>query len=137
MDKQIAFFTSEVKENDRGEYTGIAGSPVYEPKGRKPHVRLLCNLGKQSALIRRIEASRVAEEEKEFLRLAASRHVVFNYEDIAEYYAHAGPEMQRLMEESALVIPDVESAIENGYVQLTEVVRRLYAEAEAEASREE
>lgn len=37
---------------------------------------------------------------------------------IAEYYAHATPEMQRLMEKSALVIIDINNAIANGYASL-------------------
>ena len=49
---------------------------------------------------------------------AAGRHNVFNYRNIAEYYAHAKPEMQRLMEKSALVIIDVDNAIANGYASL-------------------
>lgn len=43
---------------------------------------------------------------------------MFNYRNIAEYYAHATPEMQRLMEKSALVIIDMDNAIANGYAAL-------------------
>ena len=57
-------------------------------------------------------------EEKAFLIRAAHRHNVFNYGNVAEYYAHASPEMQALMEESALVIIDVGNAIANGYATL-------------------
>ena len=49
---------------------------------------------------------------------AARRHTIFNYAKIADYYASATPEMQRLMEESALVIIDFDNAIANGYVKL-------------------
>ena len=37
-------------------------------------------------------------KKKAFLLAAAHRHTVFNYENIAEYYANASPEMQRLMD---------------------------------------
>jgi len=139
LEKQIVLFGGAVEDKDRGEYVGIAGSPVYVPRGKRPHVQLLCNTAKRGALLRKIEgASEVSEHEKDFLRIAATRHVVFDYGEIAEYYAHAAPDMQRLMEESALVIPDIENAIENGYVQLGATIRRLYAEVEAsEASDEE
>jgi hypothetical protein len=61
----------------------------------------------------------------EFLLKAAQRHRVFNYRNIAEYYAQASPEMQDLMEKSALVIIDYEDAIANGYVRLSERLKRL------------
>ena len=60
----------------------------------------------------------MTDEEKEFLKYAAFRHNVFNYRNIAEYYAHADEEMQALMEKSALVIIDVNDAIANGYATL-------------------
>jgi hypothetical protein len=56
---------------------------------------------------------------------AAKRHTVFNYRLIAEYYATASKEMQGLMERSALVIIDINNAIANGYVKLSERVKKL------------
>ena len=61
----------------------------------------------------------VNEEEKQFLKQAATRHIRFTYSKIADYYAHATPEMQNLMEHSALVILDIKDAIAQGYVQLS------------------
>ena len=57
--------------------------------------------------------------------MAASRHIVFNYSKIADYYAHASSEMQRLMEQSALVIIDIDDAIANGYVKLSKDIQEL------------
>ena len=37
-----------------------------------------------------------------FLKLAASRHIVFYYGKIADYYAKADRDIQELMERSAL-----------------------------------
>ena len=62
--------------------------------------------------------SNVSDAEKDVLIQAARRHNVFNYRNIAEYYAHATPEMQRLMEKSALVVIDIGDAITFGYAQL-------------------
>ena len=67
----------------------------------------------------------MSKEEKGFLLRAAGRHTVFNYGLIAEYYAHASPEMQELMEKSALVIIDVGNAIANGYATLAQTVDGL------------
>ena len=55
----------------------------------------------------------------------------FNYRNIAEYYAHATPEMQRLMEESALVIIDVDDAIANGYATLNADVLNIMEDDDA------
>ena len=99
--------------------------PQYEPKKICPQLYELCDRGKYVELLRSINVSSVSEPEKEFLRSAASRHLVFNYAKIADYYAHATPEMQRLMEQSALVIIDFDDAIANGYVRLSENIKRI------------
>ena len=72
-----------------------------------------------------IENSDLSEEEKEFLIAAAHRHCRFNFTAIAEYYAHASPEMQKFMEDSALVIIDMDNAIINGYVKLSKTIEEL------------
>ena len=51
-----------------------------------------------------------------------------NYQLIADYYSHSSKEMQKLMEDSALVIIDFEKAIELGYVQLSKEIRTQYLE---------
>jgi len=71
--------------------------------------------------------------EKQFLTFAASRHIVFDYSNIANFYAHSSKECQELMEESALVIIDFNKAIENGFVKVTkEIVELLHPENEDE-----
>ena len=65
------------------------------------------------------------------LRLAAARHLCFNYKRIADYYASsASAEMQRLMEKSALVIIDYQDAIKNGYAVLRKTVTGLLNDEE-------
>ena len=56
---------------------------------------------------------------------------MFNYRNIAEYYAHATPEMQQLMEKSALVIIDVDNAIANGYATLMADVLDMMEDGDA------
>ena len=48
---------------------------------------------------------------------------------IAEYYSHANPVVQDLMEQSALVIIDFNKAIELGYVQLSKKLEGIYSES--------
>ena len=122
--KQITFLQTE--ENTVQKYSASAGSPLYVPKERKPHIMQLRNNVRVQSLLRDIDASTVTPEEKLFLAGAAQRHAVFNYELIADYYAHATPEMQRLMEASALVIVDIDQAIERGYIKLCKTIRDLH-----------
>lgn len=105
-------------ELEDNPYTMATNVPQYEPTGAKPSLSQLYDADKTDDLIAEIEASGLSKEEKGFLLRAAGRHTVFNYGLIAEYYAHASPEMQELMEKSALVIIDVDNAIANGYATL-------------------
>ena len=125
--KQINLFGSEYKQDDsEKKYSTKIEAPIYEPKNKKPHIMELMDLSKTQRLIREIENSNLPDEEKVFLINAARRHTVFNYEKIADYYAHSSPEMQHLMERSALVIIDFEKAIQYGYVKLCDEIRDQY-----------
>ena len=107
------------------KYSTKVNIPQYLPSKIKPKIWQLCDKTKYNELVRNIATSDISEEEKEFLMFAATRHVVFNYAKIADYYAHASAEMQRLMEESALVIIDVDDAIANGYMRLSKNIKKL------------
>lgn len=104
-------------------YTSRVEAPVYKPTGEKPSVTSLCDPTKAIALSQEIDRVEGLEPaERTFLKLAAQRHVVFDYQAIAEFYAHASAPMQRQMEKSALVIIDFNQAIELGFVRLSEAV---------------
>jgi hypothetical protein len=124
--KQVTMFEDEKEESQK--YSKFVGSPVYEPRGKAPDVFELCDKSKYQRLLSKIEDSKLGEKEKEFLKICASRHLVFNYEIIADYYASASKEMQELMEDSALVIIDFDDAIEKGYVELSKEVKKQYME---------
>ena len=127
MQKQMVLF-GEPEGAIEGKYTSSIEAPIYEPKHTKPHLELLCDTTLTKALIREIDAATISDQEKEFLRAAAWRHAVFHYERIADYYAHAGVETQRLMERSALVIIDFDQAVERGFVRLCSDIRAQYYE---------
>lgn len=114
-----------IEEEVDTKYTGKVSIPQYLPKNEKPNLYELCNTYKYDKLINKIKASNLSEEEKKFLMVAASRHIVFNYSKIADYYAHSSKEMQELMEESALVIIDIDDAIANGYVKLSKNIEKI------------
>lgn len=111
--------------NPDNRYTKKIEVPQYAPSEEKPHIDALIDYKKYSKLLADINKSNVSEEEKKFLRFAASRHIVFRYSLIADYYAHSSKEMQELMEQSALVILDIDDAIANGYVKLSKDIRAI------------
>lgn len=126
--KQINLFGSDFKSNEEQKYSTKIESPIYEPKNQKPHILELVDKSKTQRLIREIQESNLDEDEKRFLIDASQRHMVFNYEKIADYYSHSSKEMQNLMEKSALVIIDFEKAIQLGYVKLCDEIRTQYLE---------
>lgn len=111
------------------KYTKKVNRPQYLPSHIKPSIMELCNNTKTNKLMQEIRNSNVTNEEKDFLIKAAQRHLVFNYSKIADYYAHSNKEMQELMEKSALVIIDIDDAIANGYVELSNTLEKLRKEA--------
>lgn len=122
--KQINIF-GKTDEKD-SKYTKKIEAPIYEPNNQKPHILELFDNKKSKRLIVQIKNSKLPENEKQFLIEAAKRHTIFNYEKIADYYAHSSKEMQNLMEKSALIIVDFEHAILNGYVALSNEMNQQY-----------
>ena len=119
-------FDWDFKEKDEDNpYTTAVNIPQYNIQGECPSFSEMYDNRKEKEMILDIENSDLSEEEKEFLIAAAHRHCRFNFTAIAEYYAHASPEMQKLMEDSALVIIDMDNAIMNGYVKLSKTIEEL------------
>jgi len=112
----------EVKNN----YSRKVEVPIYEPTGEAVELDDLTDKTKYRDLLRKIQQAEIPEDIKDFLRVAATRHIVFNYERIGDYYANATAEVQELMEQSALVIIDFDKAIENGFVKLTDDLKEEY-----------
>jgi len=108
------------------KYTAKIEAPIYEIKGEKPSIAELVNKEQSLALEKEIAANKtITKKEKLFLIDAAQRHNVFNYEKIAEFYAHSTPDLQCLMEKSALVIIDFDKAIENGFVEMSQSLAEI------------
>lgn len=116
---------------DDGKYTDKVATPIYEPTGAEVSLADCADATHMEALLRKIDASNITPAEKTFLRHAATRHIAFNYQNIAEYYAgKASKEMQELMEESALVIIDMDRAIELGFVELSDKIKQIMGKGE-------
>lgn len=117
------------EEQSEDTYSRKIKSPAYEPSGECPEIATLYDDTKTVNLVGEINsADWLTEDEREFLVIAAQRHTVLNFSKIADFYAHASAETQRLMENSALIIIDFDRAIELGYVKLSEEIGKLYKE---------
>ena len=132
-------FGFSVGEDELGEemqddkYTLKVKIPQYEITGECPEISDMLDSSKADELIQEVEATDISEEIREFLIQEACRDETGGGRDIAEYYAHAEPEVQKLFEKSALVIIDVNDAIANGYVQLaTDITDIMEGEADEE-----
>jgi len=115
-------------ENDSNPYVKKIESPIYEPNGECPATSDLYDDTKTKSLIADIDKSGIDDDVKTFLKLASMRHVVFDYGKIAEYYCHAPADVQRLFEDSALIIIDFKDAVRGGYVKLRDEIRKVMFE---------
>lgn len=111
-------------------YSRKIEAPIYTPKGERPPVAALYDETKTIELKREIAQADLPDDVARFLTAAAERHTVFDFRNIAEFYAHADPATQALMERSALVIIDFDQAIENGFVELCEAMISRVADFE-------
>lgn len=109
----------EEEKTDDDKYTDVVNIPQYIPKDECPEIDELFDIEKYKELMSAIKKADIPKETAEFLKYAAARHIGFNYKRIADFYAHQDAEVQKLMEESALVIIDVDDAIRNGFTQLS------------------
>ena len=121
---QKRMFDVEQSQED-SKYTLKVEVPQYLPSAVCPDLSELLDTTKYYQLLHDIEKSNVSEQEKQFLRLSATRLIGFNFSLIADYYSHADKEMQALMEKQALVIIDIEDAIANGYVEYSKTMDSL------------
>jgi len=110
---------------DGHSYTPKIAVPQYEIVGDEPQIFELYDTTRSDALQDAVDKAKLPEDIAEFLRIAAYRHTVFNYEKIAEYYPHAPAKIQRLIEASALVIIDSEDAIKQGFATFQQALTDL------------
>jgi hypothetical protein len=117
----------ESVSSDEG-YAEAVDIPIYEPTGEQPRIEELRDRNKADGLINEIQQAELPDEIKKFLLDAAERHVVFNFQRIANYYAHAPSDVQTLMEKSALIVIDYDQAIADGFVRLKEDIDEAFFE---------
>jgi len=111
--------------DDGHSYTEAVNVPQYEVRGETFAPGDLYDTSHAAMLRKEILAADLTPEVADFLLNAANRHVRFNYRRIAEFYAAADPVVQKFMEDSALVIIDVEDAIRLGYAKFDMAVEKM------------
>ena len=109
--------------DEEQKYFSEVTAPQYLPSIDCPTISNLYDDSKYNELLNKIESYNLKEEINKFLKLAATSHIVFNYSKIADYYAHADKEIQQLFEQSCLVIIDINDAIAQGYVKLSDELK--------------
>jgi hypothetical protein len=120
-----------IEDDGADPYSRKIEAPIYQPTGDKPPVASLTDDSKTQELKAAIRAADLDAELSAFLEQAAARHTIFHFARIAEFYAHADADLQRLMEASALVIIDFDKAIEGGFVKLTQRLGELVGDQNA------
>lgn len=125
-DFKIDAFEFDSPEEKENIYSEKIKSPTYNPtKESPPQLSELFDTEKYFKLLSEIKEKKLPQGVELLLELAASRHIVFNYENIAEFYCHQSIEVQCLMEKSALVIIDFNKAVEEGFVKLTNEIQEV------------
>jgi len=135
LDELIAGLGFESPDGEEGDskYVVNVDPPVYEPRGDKPAVSQLYDETATKAIIQKVNESGLPDELKVFLTAAAFRHTVIRFDRVAEYYAHAPADVQRLFEDQALVIVDLNSAIAKGWAKMTKQMQELYEQDDSDA----
>jgi len=92
--------------------------PKFEPDDRNIQLEDCVNVDKYNELIRRINKElndgNITDYEAKFLKLCATRWIIFDYSNVAQYYAtNASETMQRLLEQSTMVLIDIDKSFEN------------------------
>jgi len=125
LDRILSDISDTQPEPIDNSYTQKVKIPQYEIVGEKPSTAELVDMTKVNKLREDINNADLPEDVKEFLTIGTWRHAQFNYRKIAEYYPHQPKEIQRLMEQSVLVIIDADDAIANGYAKFARTIEDL------------
>jgi hypothetical protein len=126
LDVKKLLASQEKAEGKDSNYSRKIEAPTYTPTGKCPKLSECFDTKKTDALIAEIKKAKLDKETEAFLIAAAHRHTVFNYQKIAEFYAHAPKKLQALMENSALVIIDYKKAVEQGFVKMIDKLKTEY-----------
>lgn len=104
--------------------------PKFEPDGTNVELEDCVNVDRYIFLLKDIDVKlkekKITEIEAKFLKMCATRWLKFDYENVAQYYASkASPEFQRCLEQSAMILIDIDKAFENTIVKSRDYIDKV------------
>lgn len=121
-DDRLGEFDSSKDE----KYVSFGEGLQYAPTGADVCLEDCYDDSRYNEFINLIEQSKLNDEMKSFLKLAASRFIVFNYKNIAELYCSKCSKLEQdVFEKLSLVIVDFDDALKNGLVRLSETLKTI------------
>jgi hypothetical protein len=136
MEKQSTLFDGIIDDvniscnGSKSRYSRLVSGICYEPGGVKPGIIELCDTREYTRLVMQIKRARdenkIDNNEFNFLMLAATRFLEFNFQKIADYYANeSNTHMKELMEELCLVILDLDARILSRYASFVNDIKKI------------
>lgn len=74
--------------------------------------------------MKNIHRGAITDEEYKFLKLCSTRWIQFNYENVAQFFIHASPEMKRLLQRNCMVLIDKDDAFLNNVVSAHNYIQK-------------
>lgn len=128
FDDMLETESQDKLNTDKDKYVNVGDKIHYDIKGDKPSIKELAGLETYQKMLEMINNNKHLKEHtelKEFLKLTATRFIEFEFDKIAEYYAHCDKETQAIFETLLLVIIDFNDAIKNGILKLDKSIEDL------------
>lgn len=115
--------------NEKERYVKKIKIPIFQPKGINVSLNECVDIDKFLEYMEKIDTlkqeNKIDENQYKFLKLSATRFIVFNFENIAEYFCNANADMQKIMQELALVLIDYEDALKASIIEAGEFTNKI------------
>lgn len=103
--------------------------PIFDPKGISVKLEECIDVSKFSEYMDEIELykkeGKIDDIQYNFLKLSATRFLKFNFENIAEYFCNANSDMQKIMQDLALVLIDYDGALKASIIEAVDFTDRI------------
>lgn len=110
-------------------YSNKIKLPIFDPTGKQVTLEECVNVDQFVKYMDEIDKykseNKINEQQYKFLKLAASRFIVFNFENIAEYFCQTNSDMQKIMQDLALVLIDYDNALKASVVECINFTNKI------------
>jgi len=101
----------------------------YKPKYNKVSLNECIDTTAYDSIVADIDSNiLLSTVEKQYLKLLATRQLIFRYDKLADYYASSNSAMKEYLEKLHAVIVDTDKAIQRGYFKYFEDYDKLISE---------